>query len=196
MEGAAWFVSAAGFALAMSATPGPNNAMVAASSANFGLRRTWPHMLGIALGFPAMLLLVAMGAAEALRASPGLQSALRWAGAAWMLWLAWRIATAAPSVGGAAPGRPLRLVEAVLFQWVNPKAWMVAFGAAAAFAATPWQALALAALFALASFPSNLAWAALGLGAARWLRTPGALRAFNRGMAALLALSLLPMLAG
>lgn len=194
MEGAAWLLSATGFAFAMSATPGPNTTMVAASGANFGLRRTWPHMLGVSLGFPLMLLAVALGAGEALRASPALQSALRWGGAAWMLWLAWRIATAAPAVGGAAPGRPIGFLEAALFQWVNPKAWMIAVGAAATYVAGPRQALLLAVIFALVCLPSILAWAVLGLGAARLLRRPGALRAFNLAMALLLAASLVPML--
>src|SRR5215212_11075454 len=125
MEGLAWFGSAAGFALAMSDSPGPNNTMVAASGANFGLRRTLPHMLGVALGFPVMLLLVAVGAAELLHGSPGLQRALRWVGAAWLLWLAWRIAVADPAAKGgvAGPARPMSFLQAALFQWVNPKAW-------------------------------------------------------------------------
>lgn len=187
--------------------------MVAASAANFGLWRTWPHMLGIALGFPAMLLLVALGAAEALRDAPRLQAVLRWAGAAWMLWLAWGIATAAPADGGSSGhgtgrgigpgtgrGRPMRLLEAALFQWVNPKAWLIAFGGTATYAAGQGQdrgrAVALAAIFALVSVPSNLAWAALGAGTSRLLRTPRALRAFNWVMAGLLVLSLLPLLVG
>src|SRR3954447_14125193 len=132
MEGAAWFASAAGFALAMSATPGPNNALVAASAANFGLRRSLPQVLGVTIGFPLMLVLVALGAAELLRGAPGLMAALRWVGAAWMLWLAWGIAPAAPPAAGAAPGRPMTLLQAVLFQWVNPKAWIIAAGAIAA----------------------------------------------------------------
>jgi threonine/homoserine/homoserine lactone efflux protein len=193
MEGAAWLAPAAGFALAMSATPGPNNAMVAASAANFGLRRTLPHVLGISLGFPAMLVLVGFGATELLAASPGLQTALRWVGAAWMLWLAWRIAGAEPSLPGAeARSRPMTLAQAALFQWVNPKAWLIAGGAIASFGNSAW----LAAIFVVAAFGSLLVWAAIGLGTARLLRTPKALRWFNRAMALLLALSLVPMLLG
>jgi threonine/homoserine/homoserine lactone efflux protein len=189
----AWLASATGFALAMSATPGPNNAMVAASAVNFGLRRSLPHVLGVSLGFPAMLLLVALGVGEMLAASPGLQAALRWVGAAWMLWLAWGIATAAPSGPGAAPrGRPLTLWQAALFQWVNPKAWVIAGAAILAYGSS----LVLALLFAVAALLSLLGWAAIGLGAARLLRRPEALRWFNRAMAALLVLSLVPMLLG
>jgi threonine/homoserine/homoserine lactone efflux protein len=200
MEGAAWFASATGFALAMSATPGPNNALVAATAANFGLRRSMPMVLGVSLGFPAMLVLVALGAAELLRGTPEAMAALRWVGAAWMLWLAWKIATAAPAVGGAAPGRPMTLLQAALFQWVNPKAWIIAVGAIATYTGGAGgllgEAMALATLFAVAAFGSLIGWAALGAGTARLLREPTALRWFNRAMAALLVASLVPVLAG
>lgn len=207
-EGAAWFASAAGFALAMAATPGPNNAMIAASGANFGMRRSLPHLLGVTLGFPTMLLLVALGAAELLHATPGLERALRWGGAAWMLWLAWRIATAEPAGGAAEAGRagggtrtrPLSFLEAAAFQWVNPKAWTIAAGAIAAYTAGGGallpRALLLAAIFAVATLLSLVAWAALGAGMARLLLRASALRRFNRVMALLLALSVLPLLAG
>jgi threonine/homoserine/homoserine lactone efflux protein len=210
MQGVAWFASAAGFALAMSATPGPNNALVAATAANFGLRRSLPQVLGVSVGFPVMLVLVALGAAELLRGAPGLMLALRWVGAAWMLWLAWGIATAAPPAAGAAPGRPqgkpMTALQAALFQWVNPKAWIIAAGAIATYtggeaslpgeASLLGEALALAALFAVAACGSLLAWAALGAGTARLLRDPAALRWFNRVMAGLLVASLVPVLAG
>lgn len=193
LDNPAWLASAAGFALAMSATPGPNNTMIAASAANFGLRRSLPHMLGVTIGFPVMLVLVALGAAELLAASPGLQAGLRWVGGAWMLWLAWKIATAEPATAGAAPrGKPLTLAQAALFQWVNPKAWVIAGGTTATFGHSPW----LAAIFLAASFASQLAWAMIGLGTARLLRTPAAMRWFNRAMGGLLALSLVPMLLG
>ncbi|MFC7473850.1 LysE family translocator [Dankookia sp. GCM10030260] len=200
MQGTAWFLSAAGFALAMSATPGPNNALVAATAANFGLRRSLPQVLGVSVGFPVMLVLVALGAAQLLRDAPGVMLAMRWAGAAWMLWLAWGIATAAPPAPGAAPGRPMTALQAALFQWVNPKAWIIAAGAVATYTGGEsgllGEALALAALFAVAACGSLLAWAALGAGTARLLRDPASLRWFNRGMAALLVASLVPVLAG
>ena len=190
---AAWLASATGFALAMTATPGPNNAMVAASAANFGLRRSLPHVLGIALGFPVMIVLVALGLAEVLAASPGLQAGLRWVGTAWMLWLAWKIATAEPATADVpSRGRPMTLVQAALFQWVNPKAWIIASGAILTYG-RPWV---LAVIFGLAAVGCLLGWAAIGLGTARLLRTPEALRWFNRAMAALLVLSLVPVVLG
>ena len=216
----AWLVSAAGFALAMTASPGPNNALVAASGANFGLRRTWPHMLGVAFGFPVMLVLVALGAAAPLHASPLLQAGLRWVGALWLLWLAWRLATApvapapeaTPGAGatpaaapgktmslGGGPARPMTFLQAALFQWVNPKAWMIAAGAIAAYTGAEVLAdsLALALIFVPAALLSVLGWTALGAGTARHLlRRPAALRRFNQAMGALLALSVLPLLLG
>jgi threonine/homoserine/homoserine lactone efflux protein len=211
VEGLAWLASATAFAVSMSATPGPNNAMVTASGATWGFRRTVPHMLGVSLGFPAMLVAVALGAGEVLRARPWLHEALRWVGAAYLLWLAWKIGAAEP---GPPPGqeardpgrsgggsRPLSFVQAALFQWVNPKAWVIALGAVAAYATAAGSGLVaraamLALIFLLVTLPVVALWTLVGAGAARVLRTRRALRAFNLAMAALLVLSLAPMVLG
>ncbi len=201
-DGLAWFASATAFAVSMSGSPGPNNTMVTASGATWGFRRTVPHMLGISLGFPAMLLAVSLGLGEVLRALPWLQAALRWIGIAYLLWLAWRIATAEPDPSGAAAGgaRPLSFLQAALFQWVNPKAWVIAIGSVAAYttgsgAALAAQATLLSAIFVAVTLPIVAGWTLVGVGAARLLRTRRALRAFNLSMAALLVASLLPMAA-
>lgn len=195
----AWFGSAFAFALAMAATPGPNNAMVAASGARFGVRRTMPHMLGITLGFPVMLLAVAVGAGRVLTATPWLHEALRWIGAAYMLWLAWTIARPHPPPTGAAPAggrQPLGLAQAALFQWVNPKAWIIAIGAVVTYTSdgAPFaQTLVLAAVFGAVTLPAVLFWTGIGAGAARLLRSERALRRFDLAMAALLVASLVPI---
>ena len=204
-----WLASATAFAVAMLATPGPNNAMVAASGASWGLKRTVPHMLGVCAGLPVLLVAVALGAGEVLRERPWLHEALRWTGAGYLLWLAWRTATArpAPALGlvgsrAAGPGRgPLGFAQAALFQWVNPKAWMTAIGAVATFTtardgALLGQVAPLAVVILAVSLPTVVLWALVGVGAARVLRTPQALRGFNLAMAALLVASLLPLLAG
>jgi threonine/homoserine/homoserine lactone efflux protein len=184
-----------GFAIAMSITPGPNVLMVAAGAANAGVRATIPHMLGIAIGFGGMLLIVGLGLAGPFAAAPVLHTALKWGGAAWLLVLAWRIARAgAPGEGPPRP--PLGFLGAVLFQWVNPKAWMIALAAIPAFT-TPdgdilGQTLMIAGAFALVGLPCTLVWALLGAGASRILRTGRALRGFNIAMAVLLVLSLIP----
>jgi hypothetical protein len=115
----------AGFAFVSSITPGPNNAMLLASGVNFGFRRTMPHIAGIAFGCVVMLVLVGFGLGEAFAAVPGLYDALRWAGAAYLLWLAWAIARSGPTAERPAGGRPFGFWPAAFFQWVNPKAWIM-----------------------------------------------------------------------
>ena len=200
---AAWALSAGGFALAMSATPGPNNAMLAASGATFGMPRSLPHILGVSVGFPVMFAAVALGAGEAFQANPVLSRALHWIGAAYLLWLAWHVATARPGTraDGAARARPLRFVEAAAFQWVNPKAWLVAVSGIAAYATeggqvAPAKVLILATLFLLVCVPVTMLWTGLGAGASQVLRTGRRMRAFNAAMAAVLVASLVPMLFG
>jgi threonine/homoserine/homoserine lactone efflux protein len=196
VTGLAWFISATAFALSMSATPGPNNAMVAASGANFGFRRTLPHMLGVSAGFPAMLILVALGAGEALRTWPWVHDVLRWAGGGYLLFLAGKIATARPDVRDQARGgRPLGFVQAALFQWVNPKAWVIAAGAVVTYTTRDvWvQSAVLAAIFLVMCLACLAFWTGVGAGAARLLRSAAALRRFNWAMAALLVASLVPL---
>ncbi|MBR0668628.1 LysE family translocator [Roseomonas hellenica] len=185
-----------GFAIATSVTPGPNVLMVAASAANHGLRATWPHMIGVTLGFSLMLLLVGLGLAGPFAASPALHEVLHWVGTAWLIWLAIGIARA----GGPEEGRrrpPMGVVAAGLFQWVNPKAWMIAVAAVPAFTTPGGDLLAevsrIAVVFAIVCLPCLLVWAGLGAAIRRLLRHPGTLRAFNVTMAVLLVASLLPM---
>lgn len=184
-----------GFAVATSVTPGPNVLMVAAAAANHGVRATVPHMLGITIGFAAMLLIVGLGLAGPFAAWPLLHAVLKWGGAAWLLVLAWKIARAgAPGEGPSRP--PLGFIGAALFQWVNPKAWMIAIAAIPAFTTPSGDLLAetlrISAAFAAVCFPCTAVWALLGAGAGRVLGTPGALRAFNVAMAALMVASLIP----
>ena len=160
-------LSLAVFAVAVTVTPGPNNVMVAASAANHGLRATLPQVLGIAIGFVVMLVLVGLGVAGLLSTlPPALSRVLRWVAVAWLLLLAVRIARAgAPGSGPARP--PMGFVGAALFQWVNPKAWLIAAGAAGAFIARgqpmPPQLATIAVVFFAVTVPCVLGWAALGV---------------------------------
>jgi threonine/homoserine/homoserine lactone efflux protein len=190
-------ISLIGFSIAMYITPGPNNVMIAASAANHGVRATVPHMLGIAVGFAMMLTLVCAGLGSALVKWPVLFPLFRWVGAAWLVWLAWKIATAPPP-GEGGRRRVLGFFGAAAFQWINPKAWLIAVGAAGAYL-LPDQSLAqqLARIFVVflaVGMPCLLVWALLGSGAARVLRSQAQLRAFNVAMAGLLVLSLIPVL--
>jgi threonine/homoserine/homoserine lactone efflux protein len=190
-------VALAVFAFVTSVTPGPNNVMLTASGANFGFRRSVPHMLGIALGFPAMLIAVGFGAAGVLQSSPGLHLALKWTGAAYLLWLAFALARTAPPMPGGDAGRPMTMLGAALFQWVNPKAWVMLAGALPAFTTVGgslWAEIgAMAVCFALACLPSCALWCGFGVAIGRWLESPRALRAFNLSMAALLAASVVAL---
>ena len=184
-----------GFAFVTSATPGPNNLMLMASGANFGLWRTVPHMLGISIGFSVMCLLVGLGLAGVFLAVPVADMVLRLVSILYMLWLAWKIAgAAAPGKGGAA-GRPMGFWGAAAFQWVNPKAWAMALGAITLYAPDrSLVALGLVALvFGLVNLPTVSLWAAAGQGLARVLTSPARLRVFNWTMAGLLVASLLPV---
>jgi len=198
----------AALALAASFTPGPNNALLSASGARFGLRATLPHARGVALGFPLMVFCVALGLGQAFQQSETLREALRWGGAALMAWLAWKIASASPgsAPARAEPGevrsgdgaRPWSFVQAAAFQWVNPKAWVMALGIAAPFVdgASPVRhALIAAAVFALAGLLSTHAWAAFGAVMGRFLGQGWRLRLFNLAMAALILMGVAALLA-
>ncbi len=186
------------FAVSMSISPGPNNLMVTASGANFGFLRTVPHMLGVSVGFPVMLLAVGLGLGQALQAFPQVHEALRYVAVGYLLYLAWRIASAGEPGEAEARGRPFTFLQAALFQWVNPKAWVIALSAIATYTTTvdgealP-QILLIGAVFVVAAFLSLCVWAAFGTLIAGVLTSPRALRAFNLLMAALLVLSLVPV---
>lgn len=181
----------AGLAVSMTWTPGPNNMMLAASGANFGWRRTVPHAMGVTLGFPVMLFLVALGFGRVFAAEPRLPVAIGWVGFAAMLWFAWRIATA-DVARAETRSRPLSFLEASAFQWVNPKGWAFAVLVAATYATGPdaIRATLLAAfVFMLSGLGSSHAWTVFGTGVGRLLGTGRRLRIFNVAMAALLVAS-------
>lgn len=187
--------SMSGFAVTMYITPGPNNVMVASSAATYGIPATVPHMLGIVVGFALMLLLVMAGIGSLLDTWPLLVPLMRWAGAAWMFWLAWKLATASPP-GEGQRKRLMGFFGAVGFQWINPKAWMIAVGAAGLYLRgdepISRQLLRLGLIFLACGMPCLMVWALVGSGAGRLLRSPARLRAFNMTMAGLLLLSVLP----
>lgn len=185
----------AAFAFVTSITPGPNNLMLMASGANFGFRRTIPHMLGVALGFVAMAALVGVGLAGVFDVFPALHVALKIASVLYMGWLAWRIANAAPPKDGAGKGRPFTFLQAALFQWVNPKAWAMALTAIAVYAPSRsvGAVLIVAAVFGAVNLPSVGSWVVLGEQMRRVLTNPARLRVFNWTMAALLVASLWPV---
>lgn len=172
--------------------------MLLASGVNFGFRRTVPHILGISSGFLVLVLAVGLGLGAVFEAYPVLYKVLRYVGAAYLLYLAWNIARSGPvsqEVDG--KGRPLGFWGAAAFQWVNPKAWVMALGAISTY--TPLQGyffnvVVIASLFALINAPSVGVWAGFGSVLRNVLRDPRWLRLFNYGMALLLVISLFPLL--
>lgn len=187
-----------GFAFASSITPGPNNLMLIASGANYGLRRTVPHMLGISLGHAFMVTMVGVVLLRVFETYPVLNIILKVVSAAFMLWLAWKIANAVPPEAKTVTGRPFTFLQAAAFQWVNPKAWFMAITAISVYAPQDQGLLAgsllVAGVFAATNLPSVTVWAWMGVQVRRWLGTAGRLRAFNITMAVLLVVSLYPML--
>jgi threonine/homoserine/homoserine lactone efflux protein len=187
------------FTLAMGLTPGPNNVMLAASGSRFGIRRTLPHLAGVTLGFPLMLFLVGIGLASVLFASSSLQLGMKIVSCAYLLWLALQIARSASAGGDAERAKPLSFLQAAAFQWINPKAWLMAVGAVSAYTAGRGSQLyaqvAIIALITLAvSLLSTLTWTAFGAAIRIWLRSPAALRLFNMAMALALLISTVPIL--
>ncbi len=186
------------FAFVTSISPGPSNFMLLASGANFGFARTLPQVLGITIGFGSLLLAVGLGLGVVLATYPALHLALKIGGAVYLLVLAWRIATAR-SIGqaGSAEARPLTFLESAAFQWINPKAWVVAVTAMAVHANpdAPFLSVVLiAAAFALVNLPSVSTWAGFGVALRGFLSDPLRLKWFNIAMGALLAATLWPML--
>jgi len=185
------------FSLVSSITPGPNNLMLMASGANFGFRRTIPHMLGVGLGFTFMVLLVGVGLVQVFDAFPVSYTILKVVSVLYLLFLAWKIGTAAAPAGQPdAVGTPFTFIQAALFQWVNPKAWTMALTAISVY--SPSQNVTavafVAAVFGVINLPCVSLWTTLGQQLQRILTSPARLRAFNVAMAVLLVGSLYPVL--
>lgn len=192
------FIALSVFAFVTSITPGPSNLMLLASGANFGFVRTMPQILGITIGFSSLLAAVGLGLGAILSALPILDLALKICGAAYLLYLAWRIAMSRSLAKSAElEERPLTFLESAAFQWINPKAWAVATSAIAVYASTdtPFLSVAmLATVFALVNLPSVSAWAAFGMALRQFLSDGTRLKWFNIVMGALLVATLWPLL--
>ena len=186
------------FIFVSSITPGPNNVMLTASGANFGYQRSVPHMLGITVGAAVMLLLVGAGLGALFAQVPQLYKVLQWVGAAYLIWLAWKIATSGQAGKADAKPRPFSFLQAAAFQWVNPKAWLMSVGVVAAYTSPQayWPSLVVGALVMLVvNYPCISVWTLFGTVIGRWLQSPRAMQWFNWSMAGLLLLSLWPLLA-
>ncbi|MEP5569413.1 MAG: LysE family translocator [Halioglobus sp.] len=188
------------FSFVSSITPGPNNLMLMASGANFGFRRTLPHMLGVGLGFTAMVTLVGLGLVGLFDAYPLSYEVLKVVSVVYLVYLAWKIATSAAPAGTEASvetqGKPITFIQAVLFQWVNPKAWTMALTALTVYAPSQnlTAVLIVAFVFGAINLPCVSSWTLLGQQLQRWLTSRRRLVVFNVSMAVLLVASLYPVL--
>jgi threonine/homoserine/homoserine lactone efflux protein len=191
------FLALVAFAAVTAFTPGPNNIMVTASGVNFGITRTLPHIFGITLGFVVLLIGCAAGLGVVFAAYPPLQIVLKIAGAAYMLWLAWKVATAKPATDGDGHiPQPISFWQAALFQWVNPKAVVVALSAIAIYVRPErWfsDLALLLVVFTVATILAVVTWTGFGVALRRLLTDPKYARGFNLAMAALLVVSIVPM---
>jgi threonine/homoserine/homoserine lactone efflux protein len=185
------------FAFVSSATPGPNNLMLMASGTNFGFARTIPHMAGVAGGFMLMVVLVGLGLSQLFDLFPILRLVLKIISVTYLVYLAWKIATAsAPKGELASSAKPMNFIGASLFQWVNPKAWTMALGAVSVYVPENNPILGLflvAGIFGAINLPVVSAWALMGVQLRRFLQDPIALRIFNVTAAVLLLASLYPV---
>ena len=187
------------FAVVASFTPGPNNLMLAASGMNYGFRRTVPHMAGVSLGFPVLLLCTIFGIGTLIGQFPGLSEVMQVLSAGFICYFAWRIATSDADLRTDGATRPFTLWQAALFQWVNPKAWAIAIVVASLYAPAgihDWRkALYIAVLFFVVAFCCTSCWTSLGTVIRSVLQDSTIRRRINWGMAAALILTMVPIFA-
>ncbi|MDZ7938713.1 MAG: LysE family translocator [Rhodoferax sp.] len=199
-------LAASVFAVVSAGTPGPNNAMLMASGVNFGFRRTLPHLMGVDLGFAFMVLCVGLGLHSVLDRYPEVYAVLRYVGGAYMVWIAWKLASARPANVQAntddtpptSTTRPMGFWAAAAFQWVNPKAWVMAVTCMTAYLgadASMLEVALLAGLYLVLGTPCSAFWVGFGQIMRGLLQDPLRLRIFNITMALALLASLYPMLA-
>jgi len=184
------------FSFVGAVTPGPNNVMLASSGLNYGVARTIPHMCGVVGGFTLMMILVGLGLGTVFQQWPVLHSVLQAVCAAYLLFLAWKIATAQPASAQSAGSKPLTFLQAAAFQWINPKAWAYTTSVVAVYVPPANFFLNLcvaAAISGLVTAPAVWIWTLFGAALRRWLQRPAAVRRFNITMAVLLVVSLYPL---
>ena len=191
------FFALIGFSFVSSVTPGPNNIMLLASGVNFGFRRTIPHMCGIAFGFGILLLATGFGLQQVFEEIPQLQLIIKVLGGAYLVYLAWKIANSGPVEAAEGAGKPMTFMAAALFQWVNPKAWVMAITAMTVYTGQPdfiSSVFIVCAAFVVVNFPSVSIWCGFGVALREFLSDPKKLKIFNISMALMLIASLWPML--
>tara|TARA_R110001583_G_scaffold19176_1_gene75358 strand:- start:312 stop:926 length:615 start_codon:yes stop_codon:yes gene_type:complete len=186
------------FAVSTSITPGPNNIMIMTSGLNHGVKNSLPHLLGICFGFPVMVILIGLGIGVFFEIYPLFHEIIKIFGVIYLLYLSWLIAVSSPSSLESEISKPFSFVQAALFQWVNPKAWIMAAGAVSAYTTSSTdifiQVIYIALAFFVVSFPSVGVWLIFGAVLKKYLKSPKHQKIFNVTMALLLIASVLPVL--
>ena len=186
------------FTIATSITPGPNNVMIMTSGVNHGFRKSIPHLAGIDLGFPMMLIVIGLGASQIFAIYPSIFLWLKIIGVIYLCYLAFKIASSPVQSFARSRSKPFTFLQAALFQWVNPKAWVMCIGAVVTYSTSQQaylpQVLAIALIFFMFGTPCTIAWLGFGSSLKQILSKPRHLRIFNMSMALLLVLSLSPVL--
>lgn len=186
------------FAFSTTITPGPNNIMIMASGVNFGAKQSFPHLLGICFGFPPMLIALGLGFNHIFSMYPLLHESIKVIGVLYLLYLAWLIANSSPSSLDNTIAKPITFTKAALFQWLNPKAWVMAMGAISAYTSTGsnflMQILYIALVFFIVAFPCLSVWLFFGTKLKKYLKSVQHQQIFNKSMAALLVISILPVI--
>lgn len=185
------------FAASTTITPGPNNIMIMTSGLNYGVKNSIPHLLGICFGFPAMVIMVGLGFSVVFEMYPLFHEVIKVLGVAYLLYLAWLIASSSPTSLEVEKSKPLSFTQAALFQWVNPKAWVMATGAVSAYTSISTdifsQVIFIALAFFIVAFPCVGIWLVFGVGLKKYLNSPKHQKIFNLFMALLLMASVLPV---
>ncbi len=186
------------FAASTTMTPGPNNIMIMTSGLNYGVKKSIPHLLGICFGFPAMVLMVGLGFSVVFETYPIFHEIIKVLGVVYLLYLSWLIASSTPTSLETKNAKPLSFTQAALFQWVNPKAWVMATGAVSAYTSIASdlmpQVFIISVIFFIVAFPCVGIWLLFGRGIKKYLNTPKHQKMFNLSMAALLIASVFPVL--
>lgn len=185
------------FAIPMGITPGPNNIMLMTSGLNHGVRLSMPHFWGINIGFLLMFIIVGPSLGVIFNQYPILHELIKVVGLFYLFYLAWRIANTVPASVKSNESRPFTFFQAVLFQWVNPKAWVMNTGAIAAFTTTDGNIFlevgTIALVFFFVGLMTSTTWLLFGTWLKRYLKSPEHQSAFNFSMAMLLVLSISPV---
>ena len=186
------------FGLSAGITPGPNNIMLMTSGMNFGIKKSIPHVLGVTFGFPIMVILIGLGFSIVFEQYPILHEVIKVLGVVYLLYLSWLIASASPDTLEGEKSKPFTFLQAALFQWVNPKAWVVATSSISAYTVLNdniyWQILMIAGVFFFAALFTASTWLVFGKGIKQILQSAKQQRAFNIAMALLLVASVLPVI--